>query len=259
MACPYGKNERCQAAGLPCGAIINPSSGARARRAHSEPRVVRPFFFIYHAMTKQAKLSPQRTGQRPAQHTEAEPAAQIYYMRNQPVVVPAGCIAVGHIIGVHGLRGEVKVELYTDFPQRFAPGVVVLVGEELAEETIEQVREHKTHLLVKFAGIDGRSAAEGMRNLWLFVDEADAAQLEEGVYWIHDIIGLDVFTEQGELVGRITDVLETGSNDVYVVAAAGDFNRGRDVLLPALDDVIRTVDLEQGRMIVHLPDGLLDV
>ena len=180
-------------------------------------------------------------------------------MRNQPVVVPTGCIAVGHIIGVHGLRGEVKVELYTDFPQRFAPGVVLLVGEELAEETIEQVREHKTHLLMKFAGIDGRSAAEGMRNLWLFVDEADAAQLEEGVYWIHDIIGLDVFTEQGESVGRITDVLETGSNDVYVVAAAGDFNRGRDVLLPALDDVILTVDLEQRRMIVHLPDGLLDV
>ena len=259
MACPYSKNESYQAAGLPCGAIINQSSGARARRTHSEPRLARPLLFTYDTMTEQAKPSSQRKGQRPAQSTAAEPAAQIYYMRNQPVVVPAGCIAVGHIIGVHGLRGEVKVELYTDFPQRFAPGVVVLVGEELAEETIEQVREHKTHLLVKFAGIDGRSAAEGMRNLWLFVDEADAAQLEEGAYWIHDIIGLDVFTEQGELVGRITDVLETGSNDVYVVAAAGDFNRGRDVLLPALDDVVLIVDLERGRMIVHLPDGLLDV
>ncbi len=185
--------------------------------------------------------------------------AQIYYMRNQPVVVPAGCIAVGHIIGVHGLRGEVKVELYTDFPERFVVGAVLMAGEDLAELAIEQVREHKTHLLIKFAGIDNRTAAEELRNLWLFVDEADAAELEEGAYWIHDIIGLDVFTEQGELIGRVTDVLGTGSNDVYVVAAAGDFNRGRDVLLPALDDVILTVDLEQRRMIVHLPDGLLDV
>ena len=135
---------------------------------------------------------------------------------------------------------------------------MLLAGEELVEETIEQVREHKTHLLVKFAGVDGRSAADELRNLWLFVDEADAAQLEEGAYWIHDIVGLDVFTAQGELVGRITDVLETGANDVYVVAAAGDFNRGREVLLPAIDDVILAVDLPQKRMTVQLPDGLLD-
>lgn len=179
-------------------------------------------------------------------------------MRNQPVMVPAGCIAVGHIIGVHGLRGEVKVELYTDFPERFVPGAVLMVGDDLDEETIEQVREHKSNLLVKFAGCTNRTDAEALRNRWLFVDEADAAQLEEGVYWIHDIIGLEVFTEQGEAVGRITDVLATGSNDVYVVAPIGAFNRGREVLLPALDDVILTVALEQGRMTVRLPDGLLD-
>ena len=196
------------------------------------------------------KLAPS-SAQRPQ-------TGQVYYLRNQQVVVPAGCIAVGHIVGVHGLRGEVKVELYTDFPERFAPGAVLLAGEDLVEETIEQVREHKTHLLVKFAGVDGRSAADELRNLWLFVDEADAAQLEEGAYWIHDIVGLDVFTAQGKLVGRITDVLETGANDVYVVAAAGDFNRGREVLLPAIDDVILAVDLPQKRMTVQLPDGLLD-
>jgi 16S rRNA processing protein RimM len=189
----------------------------------------------------------------------ATSTAKVYYMRNQPVMVPAGCIAVGHIVGVHGLRGEVKVEPYTDFPARFAPGVVLMVGEDLTAETIEQVREHKTNLLVKFAGVDDRAGAEELRSLWLFVDEADAAQLEAGAYWIHDIIGLNVFTDQGEQVGRITDVLTTGANDVYVVAAAGDFNGGREVLLPALDDVILTVDLGQGRMIVHLPDGLLDV
>lgn len=180
-------------------------------------------------------------------------------MRNQPVVVPDGCIAVAHIVGVHGLRGEVKVELYTDFPERFAPGVVLLVGENLAEETIEQVREHKTHLLIKFAGVDNRTAAEELRNLWIFVDEADAAPLEEGAYWIHDIIDLEVVTDQGKPIGRITDVLATGSNDVYVVAPQGDFNHGNEILLPALDDVILAVDLAQGRMTVHLPDGLLDV
>jgi 16S rRNA processing protein RimM len=198
-------------------------------------------------MTKQTKLTSRRVA-----------PAQVYYMRNQPVMVPAGCIAVGHIIGVHGLRGEVKVELYTDFPERFVPGAVLMVGEELAEETIEQVREHKSNLLIKFAGCKSRTDAEALRNRWLFVDEADAAQLEEGAYWIHDIIGLEVFTEQGAAVGRITDVLATGSNDVYVVAPTGAFNRGREVLLPALDDVILTVALDQGRMVVRLPDGLLD-
>lgn len=193
------------------------------------------------------------------QRDRRSPVAQTYYVRNQAVIVPDGYMAVGHIIGVHGLRGEVKVELHTDFPERFAPGVVLLVGETLDEETVEQVREHKEHLLVKFAGIDGRTAAEAMRNLWIFVDEADAARLEAGAYWVHDIIGLQVFDEQDALIGRITDVLTTGANDVYVLAAAANVNRGREVLLPALADVILTVDLQQGRMIVHLPDGLLDV
>lgn len=168
-------------------------------------------------------------------------------------------MAVGHIIGVHGLRGEVKVELHTDYPARFAPGIVLMVGETLDKETVEQVREHKEHLLLKLAGIDDRSAAESLRNLWIFVDEADAARLDEGAYWVHDIIGLDVFTEQDELIGQVIDVLTTGSNDVYVVQPAGAFNRGREVLLPALADVILAVDLKQGRLIVHLPAGLLDV
>jgi 16S rRNA processing protein RimM len=221
---------------------------AGLRRAQHEWRAPGSFFCV-HTMTKQTKLTSQRAGAAPA---------QVYYMRNQPVMVPAGCIAVGHIIGVHGLRGEVKVELYTDFPERFVPGAVLMVGDDLDEETIEQVREHKGNLLVKFAGCTNRTDAEALRNRWLFVDEADAAQLEEGVYWIHDIIGLEVFTEQGEAVGRITDVLATGSNDVYVVAPTGAFNRGREVLLPALDDVILNVALEQGRMTVRLPDGLLD-
>lgn len=131
-----------------------------------------------------------------------------------------------------------------------------MVGEDLTTETIEQVREHKTNLLVKFAGVNDRTGAEELRNLWLFVDEADAAELEAGAYWFHDIIGLNVFTAEGEQVGRITEIT-TGANDVYVVATAGDFNGGRGVA--ALDNVILTVDLGQGRMMVHLPDGLLDV
>lgn len=195
-----------------------------------------------------------------ARRSEAqEPGgAQVYYLRNQQVVVPDGCMAVGRIIGVHGLRGEVKVELHTDFPARYAPGVVLMVGATLDAMTVEQVREHKEHLLVKFAGVNDRTAAENLRNRWIFVDEADAATLDAGAYWVHDIIGLEVFTAQNEPIGRVSDVLTTGANDVYIVQPAGAFNRGREVLLPALAEVILSIDLEHRRMIVHLPAGLLD-
>jgi 16S rRNA processing protein RimM len=97
-----------------------------------------------------------------------------------------------------------------------------------------------------------------VRGLWLYVPEAEAAELEEGQYWIHDIIGLQVVTEAGQAIGKITDVLATGANDVYVVRPAAGINGGRDVLLPAIEDVVARVDLPQGIMVIHLLDGLID-
>ena len=114
-------------------------------------------------------------------------------------------------------------------------------------------------MLVNLQEIGDRNEAEEVRGLWLYVPEADAAELEEGQFWIHDIIGLQVVTVDGLQVGKITDVMATGANDVYVVRPAGDINGGRDVLLPAIADVVEQVDLQNGLMIVRLLEGLIDV
>jgi 16S rRNA processing protein RimM len=185
--------------------------------------------------------------------------ADTYYVRNQAVIVPAGYMAVGQIVGAHGLYGELKVEAYTDYPERFAAGARLLLGEELEPVTVESMRPHKSNLLVRLAEVADRTAAEEVRGLWLYVAEADAAALEEGTYWIHDIVGLRVVTTEGQPIGKITDVFPTGANDVYVVQPAPGVNQGRDLLLPAIADVIERVDLEAGVMVIRLLEGLIDL
>jgi 16S rRNA processing protein RimM len=194
-----------------------------------------------------------------AQRRHSRSDGDVFYVRNQAVVVPTGYMVVGQVIGVHGLHGELKVETYSDFPERFAPGAVLRLGETLDPVTLQSVRPHKGHLLLKCAEIDDRFAAEDCRDLWLYVPETDAAPLEDGAYWIHDIIGLDVVTTEGVRLGRISDCLATGANDVYVLRPAEGINQGRDVLIPAIADVVIGVDLAQGVMTVHLLDGLLDM
>lgn len=186
------------------------------------------------------------------------PQGQVYRVRNQEVVVPDGYLAVGQVIGAHGLRGEIKLDLYTDFPERFASGERLMMGVDLAEVEIDTVRSHQKFLLIRFKGVDDRTAAEALRGQWLFVDEEDAAELEEGVYWIHELIGLQVVEDSGALLGVIVDVLVTGANDVYVVRRPVGQNRGQDILLPAIPEVIRTVDVPGGVMTVHLIEGLID-
>ena len=199
-----------------------------------------------------------------------------YYHRNQAVFVPEGYLAIGRIITAHSLRGEVRVELHTDFPERFAPDTPILIGTELISTVVEEARPHKNFLLVKFAGIDDRSHAEAMRDQWLFVKEADAVALAADTYWVHEIIGLRVETEAGALLGTVTDVIFTGANEVYVVERVPDETtnaektetveadgkkanlekKSKELLLPAIADVVRTVDVAQKRMVVHLLPGL---
>ena len=180
-------------------------------------------------------------------------------MRNQAVVVPPGYLAVGQIVGAHGLYGELKVEAYSDFPDRFAPGVTLFLGEDLEKVQVTSMRPHKSNLLVRLEEVGDRNEAEDVRGLWFYVPEAEAAALEEGQYWIHDIIGLQVVTVDGVQIGKITDVMATGANDVYVVRPAADINQGRDVLLPAIADVVERVDLAKGIMVIRLLEGLIDV
>jgi 16S rRNA processing protein RimM len=170
------------------------------------------------------------------------------------VEVPDGYLAVGRIVGVHGIRGELKVEPYTDFPERFAPGVVLALGPTLEEVVVAAGRPHKGHYLLAFDEIRDRNAADELRGLWLFVDEAEAVELDDDTFWVHDILGLDVVTDEGAALGVVSDVLFTGANEVYVVSTP----EGGEVLLPAIDDVILKIDLAERRMTVHLLPGILD-
>jgi 16S rRNA processing protein RimM len=199
-------------------------------------------------MAKQLpKGNKQASGKRPV---------QTYFHRNQRVRIPEGYLAVGMITSVHGLRGEVKVELHTDFPERFAPDVVVYLGEALEKVTISAARPHQGQVLLQFDGIDDRESAEELRGLWVFIPEEEAVELEEDTYFVHDIVGLSVQTTSGQLLGTVTEVLFTGANDVYVVETPDESHR--EILLPAIADVIKQVDLEEGLLTVEPLPGLLD-
>lgn len=199
-------------------------------------------------MSRQLPNSNRRSSRRRPVHT--------FVHRNQRVRIPEGYMAVGLISSAHGLRGEVKVELHTDFPERFAPEVVVYLGEDLEEATISSARPHQGQILLQFEGITDRSQADALRGVWIFVSEDDAVSLEEGTYYVHDIIGLSVQTTSGELLGTVEHVMPTGANDVYIVQTPGDDRR--EILIPAIEEVIKEIDLDQGIMIIEPLPGLLD-
>lgn len=182
------------------------------------------------------------------------PKGQVYYHRNEAVLVPDGYIAIGRVATAHGIQGEVRVELHTDFPERFAPQVKVFLSDQLTPATIEYARPHKQQMLVKFVDFETRNDAETLRNQWLFVPASEAVTLEADTYWVHDIIGLQAQTESGERLGVVTDVLFTGANEVYVVQESN----GHELLLPAIAEVVQTVDLAAGTITVRLLPGMSD-
>jgi 16S rRNA processing protein RimM len=168
-----------------------------------------------------------------------------------------GYLAIGRIIAPHGIRGEVKVEVLTDFPERFKPGAHVFLGAgtedpEARPARIAAARPHKGGFLVKLDSVPDRNAAELMRNRYLLIPAADAMPLGEHENYLHDLIGLEVETTDGQHLGELREVLFTNANDVYVVRSPAG-----EVLLPAIRDVVLQVDLSARRMVVALPEGLL--
>lgn len=144
-----------------------------------------------------------------------------------------------------------KVEILSDAPSRFAKGGVVhLKGKAV---TVERSRRSKGILLVKLESVHDRTTADELRGQLLTVPEADAEDLPEGVFYHFQMIDLPVRTADGEDVGRIVEIIETGANDVYVVRQEGR----RDILVPALPEVVLNVDLEGDGMTVQLPEGLV--
>lgn len=165
-------------------------------------------------------------------------------------------LRVGVITSTHGVRGEVKVFPTTDDAKRFKTlKKVILDGREPLELSIEQVKFFKNMVILKFKGYDNINDVETWRQRDLLITRDQAVELKEDEYFITDLIGLTVVNEEETVLGRVKDVLETGANDVYVV----ELTSGKELLLPAIKDCILNVDLEGGRMKVHVLDGLMDL
>jgi 16S rRNA processing protein RimM len=158
--------------------------------------------------------------------------------------------SIGKIIAPHGVRGDVRIIPLTDFPERFFALKEVYLDASSEVAVIENVRAHQNFFLIKFKGCNTMDEAEILRGKLLKVHREDLVPLPQGHYYIFDIIGLSVFTETGEFLGEVTDVLETGSNDVYTVEQKGK----TPLLLPALKEVVKKIDLENKRMIVRLQE-----
>lgn len=167
-------------------------------------------------------------------------------------------IAVGQIVGPHGIRGEVKVEPMTDFPERFRKGAKVYLGAatdapDPAPTQIAAARPHQGRWLVLFTDIKDRNRAETLRGQYVLISEADLMPLGEHENYAHDLIGLDVVTSDGTALGKLVEILFTPANDVYIV-------RGKqgETLIPATREVVQAVDLAGQHMTVVLPEGLLE-
>ncbi len=166
-------------------------------------------------------------------------------------------LRVGVIVKTHGIKGEVKVYPTTDSPLRFEEltHVTLRSGKTVRELDIEQVRFFKNLVILKFKGIDNINDVEQYKGADLFIPREEGQELEEGEYYIADIIDIRVVTDTGEELGTVRDVLETGANDVYIIKRK-DAN---DLLIPATEECILDVDIENNIMTVHLLDGLLDL
>lgn len=162
-------------------------------------------------------------------------------------------LVVGEILKPWGYRGEVKVKVLTDFPKRLAGLATVHLGPDARVVRVERARLHSGFAVLKLEGYDSPEAAAKLRGAVLRIPSTEAAPLSAGQYYQHQIIGLAVVTTEGEELGTVDDILETGANDVYIVRRPDD----REILLPAIRDVIQAIELDRGRMVVRLLPGLV--
>ena len=166
-------------------------------------------------------------------------------------------LVVGRVQRPHGVRGEVRVEILTGYPERLEQHTHFCLARPASPEAVrrypvEQSRLHQNVLLLKLGGCDDRNTAEALRGMLVQIPAEEAVPLEDGEYYLFQLVGVQVETEDGEHLGRVSEVLETGANNVYVVQGP----RG-EVLLPAIEDVVLELDLESRRIVVRLIPGLL--
>ena len=164
-------------------------------------------------------------------------------------------LEIGQIVNTFGIKGFVKVNPWVNDVTRFdkLKNVYIKIRKEQKKLEIEEVRYQKNQVLLKFKGIETVEQAEEFRNGIIEIDRKDAIPLEKGEYFIADLLESEVFTDEGEKLGILNDIYNTGSNDIYVVKN----ELGKTILLPGIKDVIKEVDIENKKIIVHLLKGLV--
>ena len=164
-------------------------------------------------------------------------------------------LEIGQIVNTFGIKGFVKVNPWVNDVTRFddLKKVYIKIRKEEKVLEIEEVKYHKNQVLLKFKGIETVEQAEMLRNAILEIDRKDAIPLEEGEYFIADLLESEVYTDEGEKLGILEDIFNTGSNDIYVVKN----ELGKSILLPRIKDVFKEIDVENKKIIVHLIEGLI--
>jgi 16S rRNA processing protein RimM len=166
-------------------------------------------------------------------------------------------LVVGQVVGTHGLRGELKVKPLTDDPDRFGQLERVLVGvddEEPVPWVLQTYRIHKNHALLQLAGCDDQTTAQTFKGMLIQIPREEALPLEEDEYFEHQILGLSVWTADGDHLGVVEEIIYTAAHEVYAIQEPGSARR--EILIPAIESVVLDVDLDAGRLTVDLPEGL---
>lgn len=167
--------------------------------------------------------------------------------------MPEDFISIGKIVNTHGHRGEVRVLPLTDFPERFieTDRVQVSTAAGRITLTIENARPHQKYFIVKFKEVQDMNAALALKGGLLQITRDELMELPEGTFYIFDIVGLSVYDSAGAFLGKVSDIIKTGANDVYVVETGS-----KPILVPALKQVVKEINLAGQRMVVELPEGL---
>ena len=161
-------------------------------------------------------------------------------------------LAVGKLLHAHGVHGEIMMDVYTDFPERLVPGMVLYLGSEGNTLRLTKRRPHKDGLLMTFEGYTTPEEVGQFRNQLVYVRADERPALENGEYYYHQLLNLHVTSDTGESIGKVTEILETGASDVLVVRP----DRGSEVLIPMVSTFIRKIDLVESEIIVHLIPGM---
>ena len=163
-------------------------------------------------------------------------------------------LVVGYLRRAHGVRGEMVMEVHTDFPERLKPKTKVFVGEDYQPMMIGSACNHGEGLLIKLDGLDTPEDAARYRNQLVYVTAADRPPLPKGKFYVHELIGFDVVDEEKNSIGTLSEIMQTGANDVYVVTRPD----ASEILLPVIPSVVLDIDADRRLIRVHLLDGLIE-